>query len=493
MTLARRLLLSARGGGGFVPPTQPFVVSGAYPASFVPTETILTQVHCHTNQSDGSYTPATVVSNYLAAGYGALVLTDHDKVTVQPSGIDIPISGNELSGSLQHIIGTNTTYTRGAVTAAQTIVDGINAGGGQAHIAHPLWATGMTYAEMDALTGYRGLEIHNMHCISGSGQNPITYPGYAISRWDALLTGSRRDLWGFAVDDLHSFGAYRAHDVGRLQVFTDEQSVPGVMASMALGCFVADVSNYGVTPGYPVRTGADLSVSCPGATRIEAWGTGGTLLDSADDDELSYDYVGGEHYVRLVAIGDYIEPFSTALSDRWMAVDGTWAVAAGVLALSSTDTTRRIILRRHRAGDFTAEVDMRPVGGGVDSTALMFNVLDSNRYYMIRIGESGTPSFDQVLAIGKTTTNAFATPLDSAAFTITPGDWYTVKVAYTASTGRIRAKVYDQGGSEPDWMVDVNDTSWTFGAFGLRATNDAEFDNLTIDGFQTFYQPVAID
>jgi hypothetical protein len=478
-----------------MPPTEPFVVGGAYTPSLVPTETILTQVHCHTTASDGSYSPAAVVAGYLAAGYGALVLTDHDKVTVQPAGIEVSISGNELSPSGQHIIATNSTYTRGSTTAAQTIIDGINAGGGQAHIAHPLWSTGMTYAEMAALTNHAGLEIHNMHCISGAGQDPVAFPGYAVSRWDALLTGSRRDLWGYSVDDLHSVGSFKAYDVGRLQVFVEEASVPEVMASMALGCFVADVSNYGVTPGYPVRTGADLSVSCPGATRIEAWGTGGTLLDSANDDELSYAYVGGEHYVRLVAIGQYAEPFDSALSDRWQAIDGTWAVSGGSLNLSSDATTRRIILRRHIAGDYTIEADVEVGAGGTDSLALMFNVLDANRYYMLRIGESTVTGYNNELAVAKTTNNGFAnnSQLDNATFNPDSGTVYTLKMAYTYATGRIQGKVWETGQSEPGWMVDVTDTTWKHGAFGFRANRSAKFHRLVIDGFQTFYQPVSVD
>jgi hypothetical protein len=495
VTLARRLLVAARGGGGFVPPTQPFTASGAYTPNLEPTAAILTQVHCHTTASDGSYSPSSVVASYLAAGYGALVLTDHDKVTAQPAGIDIPISGNELSGSIQHIIATNSTYTRGAVTNAQTIVDAINTGGGQAHIAHPLWSVGMTYAEMAALTGYAGLEIHNMHCISGSGQNPISFPGYAVSRWDALLTDSRRDLWGFAVDDLHSVGNYTAYDVGRLRVFVEEETVPEIMSSMALGCFVADVSNYGVTPGYPVRTSADLSVSCPGATRIEAWGTGGTLLDSVTDDEMSYEYVGGEHYVRLVAIGDYVEPFDSALSDRWRVIDGTWTVSGGSLNVTSDGTARRVILRRHVAGDFTMEADVEVSDGGLDAIGLLFHVLDSSRYYMLRIGASTVTGYNNELAVAKTTNNALAnnSQLDNATFDPAPETVYTMKMAYTHATGRIRAKVWETGESEPDWMLDVNDTTWKHGAFGIRANRSCKVHRLTIDGFQTFYQPVSVD
>src|SRR5512139_4023051 len=81
-----------------------FSISGPYSSSFSPGGTVLTQVHCHTTSSDGSYTAAEVVADYLAAGYGALAITDHDMVTTQPAGITTAITGNELSPSSQHII-----------------------------------------------------------------------------------------------------------------------------------------------------------------------------------------------------------------------------------------------------------------------------------------------------------------------------------------------------------------------------------------------------
>ena len=85
-------------------PAGSFAVSGPYASSIRPTATILTELHCHTTQSDGTYSPQTVVAYYLARGFGALAITDHDKVTTQPSGIGMPIVGNELSPGAQHII-----------------------------------------------------------------------------------------------------------------------------------------------------------------------------------------------------------------------------------------------------------------------------------------------------------------------------------------------------------------------------------------------------
>lgn len=492
MTLARRLM-TARGGSSFTPPN--FTVSGPYATTYDHSTLVQTQVHCHTTGSDGSYSPASVVASYLAAGYGALVITDHDVVTTQPAGITTAIPGNEHSGSVQHIIAMDSDYTRGAENDAQTIIDNIVADGGQAEVAHPRWGVGMSYAELNALTDYLGIEVHNSHVVGGAGgYDVVTYPGYSVELWDQLLQGARRDVWGFAVDDLHVVDAYRAYDVGRLKVWVPTNTASNIMAALTAGQFVADVSNFGVTPGFPYRTPAGLSVECAGAVRVEAWGAPGLLTYSSGDSH-AHTIDGTEEYVRLVAIGDYTEPFSSSLSDRWEAIDGTWTVASGALSVSTDGTNRRIILRRHREGDFAAQVDMKLGSGGTDAAAFLFNVLDTNHWYMVRIGESTVSGYSNELAVAVTTTGTFSndSQLDNYTFDPAPGTWYTVKMAYTASTGRIQAKVWAVGDSEPAYMVDVMDTSWTHGAFGFRANRTGSFDNLYISGFRTYYQPVAVD
>jgi hypothetical protein len=492
VSVAHRLLAAARGSGSFAAPPESGA-SGPYDPAWSPLgSAILTQIHCHTTQSDGSYSAASVVSQYLAKGYGALALTDHDKVTNQPAGVDIAISGNELSPTTQHIISLDSTYVRGGVTDAQTLVDGVVADGGKVQIAHPKWYRGMTYAELAALTDWMGFEIHNMKCVNGAGQNPVSYPGYAVDLWDQMLTGVRRDIWGFAVDDLHNIDAFNALDVGRLQVFAETEDVAGIMAALASGNFAADVSNYGVAPGWPDRSDEGISIACTGAIRIEAWGSGG-LLAAANSSSLDYAFTGLEHYVRLVAVGEYAEPFDS-LSDRWYAANGSWAVPGGVLALTSTGTICKIVLRRHRDSDFACQVDMKIGALGTDQAGLMFNVLNDKRYYLLRIGASSVPSWNNVLAVGYTTNDLFGDPLASATFDPDPDTWYTVKMAYTSATGLIQAKVWPRADAEPgSWMLSVADTHWRHGGFGFRANQVAEFDNFYASGFRTFYQPVAVD
>jgi hypothetical protein len=489
VSLARRLWF---GSGRVTLPNPPYTVSGPYDPTFEPAATVLTQLHCHTTQSDGAKSPATVVADYLGAGYDALAITDHDKITTQPAGITTAIPGDEHSPTTQHIIGLNSSYLRGSATDAQEIIDGIVAGGGMAHIAHPKWLRDVTFAELASLTDYRTVEIHNSHCIQGSGQNPVTYPGFAVDRWDQVLASGRRDIWATSVDDLHLEDTFRTFDVGRVQVFTEANMLSDVMASLVSGDFVADVSNHGVTPGYPVRDDESLSVSCTGATRIEAWGAAG-LLSSSLGTSHTHPFVG-DPYVRLVAVGDYTEGFGSSLPRHWIVQDGTWATGSGVLAHTGDGNARHVILRRHRDGDFEAQVDIRLADDRTNEGALLiFNVLNSSYRYGLRIGVSSDAAVNNKLALQKTSGGSTSL-VGATAYTAAVTEWHTVKMAYTAATGTVNAKVWDRDDAEPgSWMLTASDTAWRNGAFGFRANYGAQYDNLYINGFRTYYQPVSVD
>lgn len=492
---ARRLFFVSRGGGGFAAPA--FTVSGPYAPTYDASATVLTQLHCHTTGSDGSKTPAQAVAEYLSRGYEALAITDHNTVTSQPAGISTAIVGNELGvgTSMVHIIGLNPgAYSLGGETDPQDIIDGIRAAGGEAHIAHPNWiGTALSAATIAGLTNYYGIEIHNSKVMNGVSANPVTNPGFAVEKWDDVLA-TKRDTFAIAVDDYHSNSVFEIYDVGRVQVFAPSNSSANIVSALLAGQYVADVSNYGVTPGFPNRGNLGVSVECVGATRIEAWGTGG-LLAAEDADSFAYGFAGTEDYVRLVVWGDYTEPFDS-VGHGWFAFDGTWAVSGGVLSLSSTSTARHYMLRRHREGDFEAQIDVKlEDGGGSESASLLFNVLSEDYFYGLRIGQSGSGDFNNKLAVFNTTDGGTTTPLigTAADFTAAMDTWYTVKMAYTASTGRVQAKAWERGTSEPAYMVDVTDTDWSWGGFGIRANFTPDFDNFYVNGFKTYYQPIRID
>jgi len=453
--------------------------------------------HAHTTASDGEKSPSAYNAAIEALGYTALIMTDHDLITADPGdGSILYIPSNEYSPSTGHIVGLNTSYLRVAVTDQQTIIDEITADGGISILAHPKWTTGHTYSNMAARTGFTGLEIFNMQVETGAGGSTgVANPGFDIADWDSLLTNVRRDIFGFASDDYHAVSDFKTYGIGRSSIFSEDTTVSGIISAISHGDFVAEVSNYGVTPELPAITEDNVIITCDGATRIRFVGDSGTVLDTVEGSSAEYAFVGTETYVRIEAVGEYIEPFSTSLDRYWDTIDGTWTVTGGLLAQTGTGGAKRIVLKRFRAGDFTAQIDVKLSSTATDhSASLMFNVLDSNCFYIMRLGGTGGGAFDGKLAIGKTTTNSFASETPIAYYTFSPSisTWYTMKMEYTASTGRIRAKIWVVGAAEPDWQLDGNSTVWTHGCFGIRAGDESDYDNLDIDGFITYFQPIPV-
>jgi hypothetical protein len=454
--------------------------------------TLVTTLHMHSSNSVGTLSPADLATALEATGYGVLVITDDDQVTADPGGHSMTyLPASELKPSTGHVLSINSDYTRGSVTDRQTLISAVIADGGLAFLAHPRWTTGWSQSVMSSLTGYHGIEIFNQTVESGAaGSNGITYPGFDLEDWDFLLANVRRNIWGIATDDLHEMSDWKYYHLGYLRIFTNSTSAADIATSLENGNFVAEVANYGVTPGKPSVSSAGVTVHIGGATSVRFIGDTGVLLEEDTGEDGDYTFNGTEKYVRIEAVGDYTEPFSSALPFPWSDVDGTWTVGGGILQQTNTTATSyRTILRRHREGSFQAQMDVRFPATSQNAGALMFNVLDTYRYYIMRLGTVATGSvYSNSLTIAKTTNNSFGTPLGDYDFTPSSATWYTIKLDYLA--GRIRAKVWETGGTEPDWQLDVTDTTWTHGSFGLRATKDCDFDNLYINGFKTYYQPI---
>jgi hypothetical protein len=452
--------------------------------------------HGHTSASDGNLAPATYATNLQTADHNALAITDHNMVTANPTGHTmIYVPSNEVTKTNFHIVSLNSIYTT-AETDCQTIINGIVDSGGKAILAHPRYPVGFSQSSMASLTGYLGIEIFNMHVETGAGSNGVTNPGFAVGDWDYLLTNVRRNIWGFASDDYHTATAFKMQNIGRSIVFTNESTATDLMLNLTNGNFVADVNNDGVTPMKPNVTKEDVSVMATGATKIRFIGDNGVLLAEDLGAEGRYVFSGSEGYVRIEAVGDYTEPFDS-LNSRWSAVDGTWTAGGGILtmALASNDTNR-IILRRFREGDFTAQIDTMLDTADDDNSGFMFNVVDTSRYYVLRLGtEEYSANYSNRLALVKTTSGSMpASPMAFIPITPVGGTWYTIKMAYTAATGRIQVKIWVRGESEPvNWQMDYSDATWTHGMFGLRSSwGPVHYDNLYIDGFKSYYQPIPV-
>jgi predicted metal-dependent phosphoesterase TrpH len=194
-------------------------------------------LHTHTTNSDGGFTPKETAIIYKSQGYDFLAITDHNIVIglKQLSDISLDkfliIPGIEIDGGKSevdtryHIVGLNLNYQVESDNP-QIIIDEILNNGGEAIIAHPYWSS-LTINDLIKLDSYLGLETFNTTCHFSNAK------GYSSIHWDNLLDRDKNIL-GFAADDTHS-----SSDLGFawIQVKAKDLTIESLMASIKNGLF----------------------------------------------------------------------------------------------------------------------------------------------------------------------------------------------------------------------------------------------------------------
>ena len=166
-------------------------------------------LHTHTTRSDGCWTPQTTVENYAEGGYDFLAITDHSVVTdvdeLQGRGLTVlpgaeVVVGPAALGQSIHVVALGASAVPGDY-------DGSNRPSPQAlptfskwcelcFIAHPFWSL-VEAADLLPWDGYIGVEVYNTTCHYETGRGPSEMV------WNVLLAHGRQ-VWGLAVDDIHS-------------------------------------------------------------------------------------------------------------------------------------------------------------------------------------------------------------------------------------------------------------------------------------------------
>jgi hypothetical protein len=481
------------------PPPEPgdFIPAGPYVVGDQDVILVMGE-HIHTTNSDGSLSPSALAAALAAAGHDVLLMTDHNMVSADPGGHSlIYVRGNEITSSGGHMGSLGSAYAPGSGVNTQTAIDAIIAAGGVAILYHPNWTANWSDAEYAAYTGYHGIEIFNMHVETGASSEGISKPGFALADWEYVLQNVRRDVFAFAGDDYHYTNANKFYNTGRLIIFAEDSTEAAIITALRAGNFAADANNYGVTPGVPVVGAHDVSVVCPGATSIRFLGDTGLLEEDAGDTG-SYTYTEDEEYIRIEAVGDMTEDFEDALDSRWQAYNGAWSISVdGTLYFTDGTTTPKIMcLKNFREGDFQAQFEAKATGAGASKAiGFMFNMVDVSRFYLLRFGKTaGVSSWSNKFAVGYCA-STFAAPFVSVAATPVDDAWYVIKCEYVAATGTFRAKYWLRDSeSEPGtWTIEGSDATWTHGQFGFRhAMGEIEIDDLYINGFKTYYQPLPL-
>lgn len=140
-------------------------------------------LHQHTTCSDGRLSPEEAAARYQAAGYDMVALTDHwyFRQSGEINGLRIlggaeyDFGGDGATG-VYHILGLGCQRAPELKKGVgpQALLDGINACGGLAVLAHPAWSLN-TAAQAAALCGVGATEIYNT--VSDAHESARPYSG----------------------------------------------------------------------------------------------------------------------------------------------------------------------------------------------------------------------------------------------------------------------------------------------------------------------------
>ncbi|AGK61519.1 hypothetical protein Asulf_01541 [Archaeoglobus sulfaticallidus PM70-1] len=182
----------------------------------------------------------------------------------------------------------------------------------------------------------------------------------------------------------------------------------------------------------------------------------------------------------------YTDDFSIDTSSRYLQLVGTgwtWDTANGELdAYSDTESTELLRLKSLKFAGGTYQVDVRinSTNAVARDAGIVFGLQDVANHYLVRLNiDSGGSATCNILK----KVDGTWTSLASAPVTATTGTWYNIRVEWDTSTGII--EVYFDGAEIV--TVSAQDTTFTSGYVGLRATAtagvgnlDVSFDNLSI-------------
>lgn len=251
-------------------------------------------LHTHTGRSDGRQEPEVVAALYAEAGWDFLALTDHDVHTPPPTDDRlIWLPGVEITANGPHLLGVGVTTAYATTQPRQAIIDQVVADGGLCVLNHPNWGPAFVHwpqAELEALTGYHGIEIHNSVVERLEGH------ASALDRWDRLLS-IRHWVWGYATDDLHDLpDGPRSY----CAVCCAERTPDAVLAALRAGRFYAST---GLDISRIATDGDSLTVEAPEADTIRFVGRWGVILDTVHAASATYRLTGREGYVRAECHG----------------------------------------------------------------------------------------------------------------------------------------------------------------------------------------------
>ncbi|MFB3855141.1 MAG: CehA/McbA family metallohydrolase [Vicinamibacterales bacterium] len=275
--------------------------------------------HTHTLNSDGDSAPDEVVRWYREQGYHFVVLTDHNFVTpveglnalfgaegrfLVMSGDEVTDRADKLPVHVNAVGATKAVGPHGGKTARDVLladVEAVRAAGAVPQVNHPNFGWALNASDLAAVQGVSLLEIFNGHPqvnnVGGGGSAGVE------AMWDAALTAGAT-LFAVASDDTHHLkrpwaaGAARPGR-GWVMVRSSRLSSDEILAALSRGDFYAST---GVELLDLSKGSGRLSVAVrqQGGTKytIQFIGRGGRVLAEATTSPATYEFEGGEGFVR---------------------------------------------------------------------------------------------------------------------------------------------------------------------------------------------------
>jgi hypothetical protein len=180
---------------------NPYAVPGAFRKA---------QLHLHTSNSfDGhkEASPAETARAFKAAGYGFIVFTDHDTLTVYHGADDATFAagtGYESTGGDGHLGALFVTDHADARMSAQRRIDAIRRNGGLVSANHPDYSVGFRADQLLAMRDFQLVEIYNQITTDHGGKR-AEHIAENLQKWTRLINAREpgKTPWGIGVSDTH--------------------------------------------------------------------------------------------------------------------------------------------------------------------------------------------------------------------------------------------------------------------------------------------------
>lgn len=259
-------------------------------------------LHIHTTLSDGKLSPQQVIDRYRAGGYDAIALTDHwhyshgghsDGMLIL-SGCEYNL-GSNAGNDVMHIVGFGMAQEPDLTKedSRQQIVDGINACGGIAVLAHPAWSMN-TLEDAKTLENIAFTEVYN--AVSEAHQSIRPNSEYFVE----LCANAGIHFGLLATDDAHYYDG-SDDQKGWVMIRAEALTQEGILEALRAG-------NYYATQGpelYVRPEGNRFIVDCSPCTYIAAmsnltWAAG-RVLRGENVTHFEYEPKERERWIRIQA------------------------------------------------------------------------------------------------------------------------------------------------------------------------------------------------